>query len=151
MFLHICLFLCVLVDGIFAERNKYRSSYRIITEQRRPLFCNNTAAFAVFLRECKLVIFFLYSFFLVADAPAPFAKPPVWPLVRHHLVCRLFFLAFLFFPCFQHGKEFLFISCFAQNHHSEDTNQSGNEVIIIQTGRITVEDENKHDWHDIHH
>ena len=77
MFLHICFVLCVLVDGIFAERNKYRSSYRIITEQRRPLFCNNTAAFAVFLRECKLVIFSLYSFFLVAVVPAPFVKLPV--------------------------------------------------------------------------
>ena len=29
---------------------------------------------------------------------------------------------------------FLFISCFAQNHHSEDTNQSGNEVIVVQAG-----------------
>ena len=65
MFLHICFVSLWLVDGIFAERNKYRSSYRIITEQRRPLFCNNTAAFAVFLGSVNSLFFsFIHSFLL---------------------------------------------------------------------------------------
>ncbi len=77
MFLHICFVSLCVCGRVSLQRRANIEVTVYITKQRRPLFFNNTAVFAVFLRKCKLVIFFLYSFFLVADAPAPFVKLPV--------------------------------------------------------------------------
>ena len=78
MFLHICFVsLCVCGRVSLQRRANIEVTIAYIKKQQRPLFFNIYAGLRCFLRKCKLVIFSLYSFFLVAVVPAPFVKLPV--------------------------------------------------------------------------
>ena len=77
MFLHICfVYLCVggRVSLQIRENIEETAIYKKTANTAVFLYM---PVFAVFLRKCKLVIFSLYSFFLVAVVPAPFVKLPV--------------------------------------------------------------------------
>lgn len=77
MFLHIC-FVSLCVCGMVSLQRRANIEVTGIYKKKAK-----TAVFFIcrsslfFLRKCKLVIFSLYSFFLVAVVPAPFAKLPV--------------------------------------------------------------------------
>lgn len=76
MFLHICFVSLCVCGRVSLQRRANIEVTGIYKKQQRPLFLY-MPVFAVFLRKCKLVIFSLYSFFLVAVVPAPFVKLPV--------------------------------------------------------------------------
>ncbi|RHI88484.1 hypothetical protein DW150_15155 [Phocaeicola vulgatus] len=77
MFLHIC-FVSLCVCGRVSLQRRANIEVTGIykkTAKTAVFFICRSSLF--FLRKCKLVIFSLYSFFLVAVVPAPFAKLPV--------------------------------------------------------------------------
>ena len=77
MFLHICFVsLCVCGRVSLQRRANIEVTGIYKKTAKTPVFLY-MPVFAVFLRKCKLVIFSLYSFFLVAVVPAPFVKLPV--------------------------------------------------------------------------
>lgn len=131
MFLGIFVVSFVFVEGCLCkeEQEEVVSVYK---NSKDRLFFYICRPFAVFLRKCKLVIFPLFIL-LCCSRSCPCKA---FFQFSHQSATRFaaILLALLFLSGFQHGKESFFISCFAQNHHSEDTNQSGNEVIVVQAG-----------------
>ena len=76
MFLHIC-FVSLCVCGRVSLQRRANIEVTGIYKTAKTAVFLYMPVFAVFLRKCKLVIFSLYSFFLVAVVPAPFVKLPV--------------------------------------------------------------------------
>ena len=64
---------------------------------------------------------------------------------------RRFILLDFGFVGFQPFEEFLFIRRLAQYDHRQDADQTRDEIVIVQTGRVRVENEEEHDRHEIHH
>ena len=86
MFLHICFVSLCVCGRVSLQRRAnievtgiYKKTAKTAVFLYMPVFAVflYMPVFAVFLRKCKLVIFSLYSFFLVAVVPAPFVKLPV--------------------------------------------------------------------------
>lgn len=77
MFLHICFVSLCVCGRVSLQRRANIEVTGIYKKNSKDRCFLYMPVFAVFLRKCKLVIFSLYSFFLVAVVPAPFVKLPV--------------------------------------------------------------------------
>ncbi len=77
MFLHICFVSLCVCGRVSLQRRANMRGNRVYKKTAKTAVFLYMPVFAVFLRKCKLVIFSLYSFFLVAVVPAPFVKLPV--------------------------------------------------------------------------
>ncbi len=77
MFLHICFVSLCVCGRVSLQRRANIEVTGIYKKTAKTAVFLYMPVFAAFLRKCKLVIFSLYSFFLVAVVPAPFVKLPV--------------------------------------------------------------------------